>query len=173
MSDDPAVHEWCCASCGEIHTDLPALVISAPAIWFDAIEAEPARDLELTSDTCRWRDEGFFVRCIRTRPFSKREGGMEFGVWSSRSQESLFRSMTQFENPERTGLGWKFGGFSNRRPGYPDTENLKRHVDPREPGLRPAIELEPTEHPLAAQQREGITFEEACPRARAFGTLKP
>ena len=41
--------------------------------------------------------------------------------------------------------------------GYPDTENLKTMVHPREPGLRPLIELEPTDHPLAVEQREGIS----------------
>jgi hypothetical protein len=43
--------------------------------------------------------------------------------------------------------------------GYPDTLNLKAHVHNRELGVVPFIELEPTDHPLAIEQREGITME--------------
>jgi hypothetical protein len=42
---------------------------------------------------------------------------------------------------------------------YPDTENLKTLVHLRNDGIRPFIELEPTAHPLAIEQREGITVE--------------
>jgi hypothetical protein len=44
-------------------------------------------------------------------------------------------------------------------PGYPDTLHLKTMVHTREPGRRPFIELDPTDHPLAVEQREGITWE--------------
>jgi Uncharacterized protein conserved in bacteria (DUF2199) len=37
--------------------------------------------------------------------------------------------------------------------------NLKTHVHTREVGRRPFIELEPTDHPLAVEQRDGITWE--------------
>src|SRR6185503_20255762 len=81
MSDDHSLPEWRCASCGEIHTDLPAFAMEAPAIWFDAGDDERARDFELTSDTCIWRNEAYFVRCVLELPFAGREGGLEFGVW--------------------------------------------------------------------------------------------
>ena len=40
-----------------------------------------------------------------------------------------------------------------------ETMLLKAGVRPRPGGLRPTIELEPTDHPLAVEQREGITAE--------------
>ena len=52
-----------------------------------------------------------------------------------------------------------FGWLSNSVPGYPETLNLKTHVRFRENMLRPTIELEPTEHPLAVHQRGGISPE--------------
>jgi len=161
MSDDHSLPEWRCASCGEIHTDLPAFAMEAPAIWFDAGDDERARDFELTSDTCIWRNEAYFVRCVLELPFAGREGGLEFGVWSSLSGDNFKRYFAAIDDPKRASLGWMFGWFANRLPGYPETENLKCHVHPREPGLRPTIELEPTDHPLAVQQRTGISFEEA------------
>jgi hypothetical protein len=35
--------------------------------------------------------------------------------------------------------------------------NLKTRVHLRDHGIRPLIELEPTEHPVAVEQREGIS----------------
>jgi hypothetical protein len=37
--------------------------------------------------------------------------------------------------------------------------NLKTRVHLRDDGLRPFLELEPTQHPLAVEQRDGITAE--------------
>ena len=44
-------------------------------------------------------------------------------------------------------------------PFYPPTTGLKLNVHTREVGRRPFLELEPTEHPLAVEQRQGITVE--------------
>jgi hypothetical protein len=52
-----------------------------------------------------------------------------------------------------------FGWLSSLLPGYPDTLHLKTLVYTREVGRRPRIELEPTDHPLAVEQRRGITWE--------------
>ena len=41
-------------------------------------------------------------------------------------------------------------------PEYPDTAFLKTTVHQRPVGLRPLVEFEPTDHPLAVHQREGI-----------------
>jgi hypothetical protein len=40
---------------------------------------------------------------------------------------------------------------------YPDTINLKTRIHLRDDGIRPLIELEPTDHPLAVEQRAGIS----------------
>ena len=47
----------------------------------------------------------------------------------------------------------------DRLKSYPDTLNMKCQVHPREGRQRPTIELEPTDHPLAIEQRDGITFD--------------
>jgi hypothetical protein len=51
-----------------------------------------------------------------------------------------------------------FGWLSTALPCYPDTLNLKTHVPSCPVGLRPLIEPESTEHPLAVEQRNGITM---------------
>ena len=51
-----------------------------------------------------------------------------------------------------------FGWLSNVFPNYPATLNLKTLVHVRAE-VRAAIELEQTDHPLAIEQREGISMD--------------
>jgi hypothetical protein len=51
-----------------------------------------------------------------------------------------------------------FGWLANKLPGYPDTLNLKASVHSNNVKLRPHITLEPTDHPLALEQRNGISY---------------
>lgn len=53
-----------------------------------------------------------------------------------------------------------FGWLTTELAPYsPSTTNLKTHVHTRSLGQRPFIELEPTDHPLAVEQRTGITMD--------------
>jgi hypothetical protein len=52
-----------------------------------------------------------------------------------------------------------FGWLSNSIPGYPETINLKTLVYTQPVGVRPEIELDPTDHSLALEQRNGISSE--------------
>jgi hypothetical protein len=53
-----------------------------------------------------------------------------------------------------------FGWLSTELPTYPvSTLNLKTHVHTDQVGTRPHVVLEPTEHPLAVEQRTGITMQ--------------
>lgn len=47
------------------------------------------------------------------------------------------------------------------------TLNLKTHVHTRPVGERPCVELEPTDHPLAVEQRTGITLDRVLKIATA------
>lgn len=53
-----------------------------------------------------------------------------------------------------------FGWLTTELPFYsPGTTNLKTNAHTRPVGQRPFIELEPTDHPLAVEQRTGITLD--------------
>jgi hypothetical protein len=43
--------------------------------------------------------------------------------------------------------------------GYPDTLTLKARAHLRDQQTRPSLELEPTDHPLAMEQRKGVTVQ--------------
>ncbi len=76
-------------------------------------------------------------------------------------QKNFERTRRLMKDPERVEEPPYFGWFSSRVPVYPDTLLLKTRVHSREVGIAPYIELEPTQHPLAIEQRQGITFDRA------------
>ena len=53
-------------------------------------------------------------------------------------------------------------------PVYPNTLRLKTKVHTQAGNLRPLVELEPTAHPLAVEQRNGITMGRAREIAEAL-----
>jgi len=84
----------------------------------------------------------------------------EIGAWSSLAKNNFVAYLEHYDDQDQVALGPWFGWFSNRLKGYADTQKLKCAVQPRSGGLRPSLELEPTDHPLAVQQRDGISFDQ-------------
>jgi hypothetical protein len=114
----------------------------------------------LTEDFCILDGEHFFVRCLLRLPIvTKPDISFGFGIWATLSSENFDLYLDTFNSGEQGGLGPWFGWFSNRLKGYPETLNLKCEVQPRAGRERPFIRLEPTQHPLAIEQRDGITFD--------------
>ncbi|MGH7023376.1 MAG: DUF2199 domain-containing protein [Caulobacteraceae bacterium] len=152
---------WVCSECGQVHEGLPVVAMKSPAAWDEATPEERDKDFVLTSDTCVWKGEHFFVRCVLEIPVSDRPETFDFGVWSTLSEANFGRYVKDFNSSKLVYTDPMFGWFSNQPPGYPDTLNLKCHVHPRSDGLRPLLELDATDHLLAVQQRSGISFSEA------------
>ena len=107
-----------------------------------------------------WRQDGeehYFVRCVLEVPRTDCASDFAFGVWSSLSASS-FEAAARLYASDKAG-GPFFGWLTNRIPGYPDTCGLALQVHVRA-DRRPALQLDPrSNHPLAVQQREGITPE--------------
>jgi len=92
-------------------------------------------------------------------PIKESNERLTFTVWVSLSDKNFQRASLLWEKTGRESEPPYFGWLSSRLPGYPETVNLKTQVHTRPVGIRPSIELEPTDHPLAVEQREGITWE--------------
>jgi hypothetical protein len=165
---------WTCASCGESHTGLLDLGCDRPDVWTGSDKALPNSAWDathcLTEDFCILEGEHYFVRCILHLPLVGDPGEhFGFGVWSSLSRTNFETYRRTFNGGEQSKLGPWFGWFSNRLKGYPDTLNLKCRVHPQDGRQRPYIELEPTEHPLARESVDGISFERLFEIYAAYG----
>lgn len=148
-----------CAVCGEMHDELPDVGSDRPDPWWEIPEDERERRIELASDTCVIDDEHFFIRGVIEIPVHDHPRAFGFGVWVSQKRENF---MTYLDHWESSEIGPFFGWLCTRIVFYPDeTMLLKTRAHFRGGGLRPLIELEPTDHPLAVDQREGITVQKA------------
>jgi hypothetical protein len=154
-----------CASCGQLHKGLFDLAADAPAHWRGPPEPEPNSALgdrthALTHDFCIIEGEATFVRCVLRLPIVGAENEFfAYGVWSSLSAKNFRLYHDTFDSNEQGELGPWFGWFSSSLKGYPETVGLKCKVHPQSDRKRPFIELEPSEHLLSVEQREGVTLD--------------
>jgi hypothetical protein len=148
-----------CTVCGELHDDLPHIGADKPDQWWDVAEGERDRRIKLTSDTRIIDCEHYFIRGVLQIPVHGHPDPFGFGVWVSQKKENFFKYL---EFPDSAEIGPFFGWLCTRISYYAeDTLLLKSMSHFRGGGLRPVIELEPTDHPLAVDQRNGITLAKA------------
>jgi len=146
-----------CKTCGHEHDGLPDLGMRAPDPYLEVPEDERSQRTTFSPDKCTVRDEDgehYFIRGVILIPLLGRDDTWGIGVWVSQSKENYER-YARNEEMEPT-----FGWLVNRVPPYPDTFLLKTRAHFRST-QRPAIELEPTNHPLSVDQRDGIAIERA------------
>ena len=83
----------------------------------------------------------------------------EWGVWVSLSQENFWRMADLWLTEGREGEPAYFGWLSTELPAYGQSALLlATEVRSQPVGCRPLVELAPTDHPLAVEQREGISL---------------
>jgi hypothetical protein len=150
---------WKCRHCKQWHADLPMHYgAHAPVLWYTIPEAERDTRALLSSDQCVIDDEHYFIVGNVEIPVIGSDEHFSWDIWVSLSEKNFARATELWnEKGRETEPAW-FGWFSTSLPCYPDTLNLKTMVHTRDVGRRPFIELEPTDHPLAVEQREGITL---------------
>ncbi|WP_141363350.1 DUF2199 domain-containing protein [Streptomyces sp. 6-11-2] len=130
----------------------------APAVWDPAFAG--ADDCMLTSDQCVIQGQHYFVKGLIEIPVIDTDDVFSWGVWVSLSRENFSRAADLWDRPCREAENPYFGWLTTDLPVYsPTTLNLKTNVHTRPVGERPSVELEPTEHPLAVEQRTGISMD--------------
>ena len=131
----------------------------APAYWDPSLAGDPAS--LLGPEQCVINDEHFFLRGRLVVPVlgTGEDAVFEWGVWVSLSRSNYARALKLWTAPEREQEPPYFGWLSTDLPLYqPSTLQLKMQVHTQPPGSRPLVELEPTSHPLAEEQRTDITL---------------
>jgi hypothetical protein len=148
-----------CESCGDEHDDLPDLGMTAPDPYLDVPEDERAERTTFTPDRCTVRDvdgEHYFIRGVLLIPIHGRDEPFGVGVWVSQSRANYAR-YERNEEMEPT-----FGWLVNRLHHYAESSfGLEVSAHFRAGSTRPTFELEPSDHPLALDQRRGITLARA------------
>jgi len=148
-----------CSTCGELHDGLPDMGIDRPDYYWGVPEGEREQRIELTSDTCIIDNEYFFIRGVIEIPILDYPETFGLGVWVSQKKENFYTYLDNYDSSE---IGPFFGWLSSRITYYEeDTLSLKTMVHFMGGGMRPRIELEPIDHPLAIDRQNGITLAKA------------
>ncbi len=148
---------WKCPVCGDVAADLP-LCFGIEAPWRRLVpEREFEARVDLTADQCVVDQRSFFVRGHIEVPIDGRAEPLAYSVWSSLSERSFVQMSERWSVADRVDDDPYFGWLSSAIPVYPDTVNLGLSVQSRAVGLTPIFLLEPSAHPLALEQRRGIS----------------
>ena len=147
-----------CASCGALHEGIPSFGWDFPAQYLAIPEGERARRVVLSDDACVIDNEWFFIRGCLEVPVRGYREPLNYGVWLSLSRESFTRYSSILGDVNRRSGSTYFGWLCTAIPGYPDTQLLKTVVHVRSWPTRPFVQLEPTDHPLAIEQRDGFNL---------------
>jgi|JI10StandDraft_1071094.scaffolds.fasta_scaffold340746_3 hypothetical protein len=150
---------WRCPSCGDTHDDLPlAFGPAAPDVVASVPEEEREQRVVLSTDQCIVDGQHFFVLGNLELPIIGHDEPFSWDIWVSLSAKNFQRASELWTTQGREAEPPYFGWVSSRLPGYPSTHALASKVHTRAVGLRPYIELQPTDHPLSGEQRRGITW---------------
>jgi len=150
---------WRCPICDLEHDDLP-LCFGIEALWRALVpESEFDQRVEPTSDLCVVDEKIFFIRGHIEIPVHESPEPFAFSVWSSLSEQSFLHMDERWEAADQGSDLPYFGWLCSPIPVYPETIHLKLSVQSRPPGLTPLFTVEPTGHPLAVDQHNGISIE--------------
>jgi hypothetical protein len=149
---------YLCRCCGKQHEGLPfSYGVDAPANWRDELADDPTSQLD--DEQCVIGGQHFYVRARIVIPVTDADHDFDWGVWVSLSQTNFERMSDLWTVTGREQEPPYFGWLCTELPIYqPTTLSLKTHVHTQPVGKRPLVELEPTDHPLAIEQRTGITL---------------
>ncbi len=138
---------------------MPAFDAPAPLSYYAVPQEEREVRCELDTDACIIDGSQYFVFGCLEIPVHGAAEPFSWGVWVSLSESSFEQWVESYEAAQRSHIGPLFGWLNAALAPYPDTVNLKTHVHLRDGFIRPFIELEPTGHPLAVEQREGVSIQ--------------
>lgn len=152
-------YAWICQCCGRQFNELPLdYACDAPDHFFDLPQAERETRAKRDSDVCIIDGKDIFVRGCLEIPIVGQDEKFIWGVWISVSKPSFERIVYLWNGAIPDGEPPIFGWLCNNLAHFPPTLGLKTHLHLRSGGIRPAVELEPTDHPLAVEQRQGMTL---------------
>ena len=144
-----------CATCGQWHEELPDLGFAFPDYWQP--NEEESATCYLKDDYCRIDDDFFLRGCLEIPIVDRGDDFFAYGIWLSTSETNFGKYREHLADSDRH-VGDRYVGYvSNELPGMEGCRELVGAATLRR-DFRPAIELEPSDHPLSNLQRTGIEF---------------
>ena len=131
---------------------------ASPDAWSAQLGSDPSSGL--TADQCVIGGERFFARGLLVLPVvDAPDAAFTWGVWVELSSGSFERMSELWETANREREPPYPGWLANALPGYTaSTLGMLARMKTRPVGLAPLVEVSADDHPLADEQRDGITL---------------
>lgn len=152
-----------CQQCGEIHAlESLELTFFRPDAVIELSGDERSRDVRESNDLCVMRNDRHFVRATLPLPVHGDDNPYRLGVWVETS-EATFRRIRELWLDDNQAHEPPFDvTLANSIPTVPETRGLTALLRLTGPKTRPEVFIAASTHPMADQQRGGIS------RHRAF-----
>jgi hypothetical protein len=158
-----------CSVCQLWHDALPlSYSVKVPLAVNGIPEDELLRRVVFTADQCIVDERQFYLRGRIPVPVLGQDEPFIWGVWASVSQKDFLRTNELWNVSGREAEPPFLGRLNSEIPLYGDTLNLPVRVRTQIVGRRPHFEVLDAVHPLAMEQREGISLQRVCEIAEAI-----
>jgi hypothetical protein len=155
-------YAWTCSCCGRQFDELPIHWAATAPLQYEMLSvAERSSRAELSDDFCTIDGSAFFIRGNVALPLVGYSETFTWGAWVSLSAASMEGVRAAWNRHDRQRVGPFFGWLCTALPYEPTMVGIKARVHFNAPPILPFIELEATDHPLAIEQRQGISVEQA------------
>jgi len=150
-----------CTVCGERHDVLPLKYsVKAP----QAVTVIPSDEIEsrviITADQCVIDNRDFYLRGRILVPVRGLDAPFVWGVWAEISPVNFIRTNEMWHTQGREHQPLFRGWLNTDLFLFGNTINLEVDVHTQPVGQRPQFTISDPNHPLAIQQRTGITVEQ-------------
>jgi hypothetical protein len=151
-----------CSVCGEHHEELLLDIrMALPEPVFELPEDEREARAEIGSDSGVFRspdgEEHYYVRGLLELPIPALDTYFGYGAWIEVDGESYDRLGELWDDERGRDEPPFVGKLANELAPYESTHGLPVMLQLREVERLPTVELVETDHPLRADQREGIS----------------
>ena len=152
-----------CTICGRFHEDeLLDVRAGLPQEIFELSEDERERlaAIDPSGDFASLVGDRHFVRSLIELPLRRDDRCFGWGVWARLSRADVAEIAARWNDPDAAGSAYP-GWLASELPAYGRTRDLPGTVRLRSVDELPAFELADASHPLAVEQREGISLDRA------------
>jgi hypothetical protein len=148
---------WFCEVCGGTLDGLPfTLRVDCPSAWTADVAIHPQS--ELLHAQCVIGGERFFLHGVILMPITDADGDFEWGIWVEVAEDDFIARCSRWsirgrehDLPVRARLAVVLPGYGGSTVGLPGL------LQDRAVGHHPLFTIADTGHPLARDQRYGIT----------------
>jgi len=149
-----------CSVCGKRHDVLPvSYSVKAPQAVTAIPPDEFSQRVVITPDQCVINGKDFYLRGRIVIPVIGLDKPFVWGVWAEISPKNFIRANDLWTVPGRENEPAFPGWLNTEIPIFGNTINLEVSVNTQPVGQRPHFMVSDPVHPLAIEQREGISLQ--------------